>query len=70
MTILLVFVLCWLPLNLINLMEDLDLQLHCWRSVSLLLLALGYSSHNCHWTNLAKLYFTFWCQIAEIVAMI
>ena len=31
MTILLVFVLCWLPLNLINLVEDLELELHCWR---------------------------------------
>ena len=29
-TILLVFVSCWLPLNIINLAEDFNPELHCW----------------------------------------
>ena len=37
LTMLLVFTLCWLPLNLINLMEDLEVELqmsdHCVNSV-------------------------------------
>ena len=28
---LLVFVCCWLPINLINLLEDLEVEVHCWR---------------------------------------
>ena len=31
MAILLVFVICWLPLNLINLAEDFNFNIHCWR---------------------------------------
>merc|ERR1711884_925409 len=30
MAILLVFVICWLPLNLINLAEDFNFNIHCW----------------------------------------
>ena len=32
MSILVVFVLCWLPLNIINLAEDFNFNIHCWRS--------------------------------------
>ena len=31
MSILVVFVLCWLPLNIINIAEDFDYSIHCWR---------------------------------------
>ena len=30
MAILLVFIICWLPLNIINLAEDFDFKIHCW----------------------------------------
>ena len=30
LAMLLVFIICWLPLNLINLLEDLEFPLHCW----------------------------------------
>ena len=32
MTILLVFIICWLPLNIINLAEDFSYRVHCWGS--------------------------------------
>ena len=31
MSILVVFVLCWLPLNIINIAEDFDYSIHCWK---------------------------------------
>ena len=39
MTILVVFVLCWLPLNLINIAEDFNYDLHCWRGYNLTFLS-------------------------------
>ena len=31
MSILVVFVICWLPLNIINIAEDFDYSIHCWK---------------------------------------
>ena len=35
MSILVVFVICWLPLNIINLAEDFNFNIHCWRLVEI-----------------------------------
>ena len=39
MSILVVFVTCWLPLNIINIAEDFDYSVHCWRWYNLTFLA-------------------------------
>ena len=39
LTMLLVFTLCWLPLNLINIAEDFNYDLHCWRGYNLTFLS-------------------------------